>query len=58
MKNTISKIEQLSQKYYPIIRNFPLIKEFSIKRLRHSFNAKVEEEKTKNFIIKNAEDFY
>ncbi|MCE3237370.1 MAG: hypothetical protein K0R24_351 [Gammaproteobacteria bacterium] len=53
MRNVILKIEQLSQAYYPIIRNFPLIKEFSMKRLQlqQPLHSKIEEEKRGDFII-------
>lgn len=56
MKNTILKIEQLSKKYYPIIKNFSIIEEFSIKRLQYQLNLKIEKEKIRKFIIKNADD--
>jgi hypothetical protein len=46
MKNTCLKIEQLSKKYYLVIKDFSVIKECSGKRLQHRLNLKGEKNKS------------
>ena len=56
MKGICLKIEQISKKYYSIIKNFPVIQECSVKRLQHKLHLRLEEEKIGKFIIKNGEN--
>jgi len=56
MKNICLKVEQITKKYYLIIKNFPVIQECLVKRLQHKLHLRLEKEKIRKFIIKNADD--